>query len=51
MEKRLACLLSKKWYMDYSEMVGFIHSHMPPALVRYKNLLIKEHKSNQAILG
>ena len=44
-EKRLACLLSKKWSRAYSEMVGFIRVRMSLAIARSITLLLRGDRS------
>ncbi|KAL7475331.1 hypothetical protein ACHAW6_001261, partial [Cyclotella cf. meneghiniana] len=45
-EKRLACLLSKKWSRAYSEMVGFIRVRMSLAIARSITLLLRGDRSH-----
>ena len=45
-EKRLACLLSKKWSRPYSEIVGFIRTRMSLAIARSITLLLRGDRNH-----
>jgi hypothetical protein len=45
-EKRLACLLSKKWSRPYSEIVGFIRTRMSLAIARSITLVLRGDRNH-----
>ena len=50
-EKRLTCLLAKKWHEEYLEIVGFVRSQMSLVFVKSITLLLELKWVNLGLLG